>query len=78
MPQNEQVVTPYNPISLLRMPKVTQLTGLSRSTIYRMVDRGEFPRPVPLTSRTVAWSSSEIDRWIPERLAGPRAGGNDE
>ena len=78
MPENEQVVTPYNPISLLRMPKVTQLTGLSRSTIYRMVDRGEFPRPVPLTSRTVAWSSSEIDRWIQERLAGPRAGGNHE
>ena len=78
MPENEQVVTPYNPISLLRIPEVIQRTGLSRSTIYRMVDRGEFPRPVPLTSRTVAWSSSEIDRWIQERLAGPRAGGNDE
>ena len=63
-------------ISLLRMSEVIKRSGLSRSTIYRMIERGEFPRVIPLTSRSVAWSSSELDKWIDERLAGSR-GEND-
>lgn len=44
---------------LIRMPEVTQTIGLSRATIYRMIDKGEFPQPVR-QGRTSAWPLSEV------------------
>ena len=55
--------------TLLRLPAVIAATGCQRSTIYDGVRAGTFPRPVPLGSRTVAWSSTEIDTWIAARIA---------
>ena len=47
----------------LRLAAVTERTGLSRSTIYRMVTRSEFPAQVKLGRRAVGWRRSEIDCW---------------
>jgi prophage regulatory protein len=51
----------------LRRPAVEQLTGLSRSTIYDLMTKGEFPRSVRLTARAVAWPESAIAEWLAER-----------
>ncbi|EOV2330717.1 AlpA family phage regulatory protein [Pseudomonas aeruginosa] len=40
-------------MKVLRLDAVVQVTGLARSTIYKLVGEGEFPRPVPLTGRSV-------------------------
>ena len=50
-----------------RRATVEDMLGLSRSTIYRMMQDGEFPRPVKIGRRAVGWSSKEIERWIRER-----------
>ena len=50
-----------------RRPTLEDMLGLSRSTIYRMMQDGEFPRPVKIGRRAVGWSSKEIERWISER-----------
>lgn len=42
----------------------TGLSISSKSTVYRLVSAGQFPRPVKLGTRAVAWRSSEIDAWI--------------
>ena len=47
----------------LRLPAVTRTTGLSRSTIYRMLARKEFPPQAKLGLRAVGWRRSDIDRW---------------
>ena len=49
--------------------------GLARSTIYRMIEAGTFPRPVKIGQRAVAWPESDIERWIAER---PEAGSERE
>ncbi|WP_295875280.1 AlpA family transcriptional regulator [uncultured Zhongshania sp.] len=61
--------------NLLRRKQVEARTGLSRSTIYALMQQGEdkFPKPVPLVGRTVAWTSSSIDKWIAERIAAAKA-----
>ena len=41
--------------------------GLSRSTIYRMMDAGNFPRPVQIGTRAVGWCSLEIENWMDNR-----------
>jgi len=53
---------------LLRRPAVEQRTGLSRSTLYELIARGEFPAPVHLTERAVAWPRTAVDAWIAARI----------
>ena len=50
-----------------RRSSVEKITGLSRSTIYDMMDRNEFPRPVRVGRRAVAWPESTIQQWLAER-----------
>jgi prophage regulatory protein len=51
------------PVAILRMGAVQRLTGLGRSTIYRLIAAKQFPAPVRLTGRAVGWRSTDIDRW---------------
>lgn len=57
------------PSRLLRLKQVMDLMPLSRSTIYAMIARDEFPRQVSLGGGIVAWHEWEIARWIAERPA---------
>lgn len=54
--------------SLLRLPAVKARTGQSRSAIYAAIQRGEFPKPVPIGTRAVAWVESEIDDYIERQI----------
>ena len=49
---------------LLRRSEVEQLTGLSCSSIYRLMSDGQFPRPKRIAPQAVRWLLSEIQRWI--------------
>jgi len=53
---------------LLRRPEVEQITRYSRSTIYRLISLGEFPPPIHLSKRSVAWLESDIQAWIDNRI----------
>lgn len=55
------------PSLFLRLPAVMKLTGLGRSTIYRMVADNRFPCPVRIASRAVAWRRTDLDRWSESR-----------
>ena len=52
---------------LIRLPEVLRLTGLSRSTLYRKIKLSQFPEPVQLGPRSVAWRVSDILAWIENR-----------
>ncbi|WP_407491884.1 helix-turn-helix transcriptional regulator [Pseudooceanicola sp. MF1-13] len=56
-------------VKFLRRPEVEGITGLSRSSIYDMMARDEFPRPVSIGKRAVAWRDDEISDWMKERTA---------
>lgn len=49
---------------LLRLPDVIERTGLSRRTIYRKMNAGEFPASVKLGANAVAWRQSQIEAWM--------------
>jgi prophage regulatory protein len=61
--------------ALLRRPEVTRRTGLSRTTVYRLVQTGEFPAPRQIGRRSVAWVEAEVSAWILSRTAGTRSTG---
>jgi prophage regulatory protein len=54
---------------LLRRKQVEAMTGLGRSSLYAAVQRGEFPKPVKIAARAVAWRQSEVAAWIQAREA---------
>ncbi len=54
--------------SFLRFPQVRTRVGLSRSTIYLKIENGEFPKPINLGARAVAWLESDIDAWISAQI----------
>lgn len=58
--------------SLMRLDQVRARTGLSRSGVYSKIANGEFPRPVALGKRSVAWVESEVSAWVEARIAGRR------
>ena len=51
----------------LRMQAVIRMTGLGRSTIYRLVAQDKFPCPVRLAKRAIAWHRFDLERWSEAR-----------
>ena len=49
---------------ILRIGPVLQMTGLSRSTLYRKIQRGEFPKQIKLSERCAGWRQSAVNAWM--------------
>lgn len=49
---------------IIRLKTVLDRTGLSRSTLYRKMADGSFPRQISISSRSAGWRESAINRWI--------------
>ncbi len=54
--------------SFLRIKQVIAATGMSRSWIYDAIRRGDFPAPISLGARAVAWDSAAVAEWQECRL----------
>lgn len=63
---------PAMPVAFLRLGDVMRITGLARSTVYRLVARQSFPPPCRLGVRAVGWRSSDIAQWSAARPSSRR------
>ena len=52
----------------IKLKDVMHTTGLSRSTIYRYIAEGAFPKQVSLGARNAVWLESEVHDWMMERI----------
>jgi prophage regulatory protein len=57
-------------VSLFRCQSVLEKTGLKRSSLYKLIKTGDFPKPIKITAKAVAWPSNEVEDWISERISG--------
>ena len=57
---------------ILRLPIVKEQTGLSRSTIYLRISKGEFPAPISLGGRAVGWVEEDIENWLTQKIEDSR------
>ena len=53
----------------LRLPKVIEITGRPKSTLYLDVKLGRFPQPVKIGPRASGWLESEVKNWMATRAA---------
>lgn len=54
---------------ILRLPRVMELTGLGRTSIWMAVQAGTFPQPIKLGERAVGYDEDEVKEWIEARKA---------
>ena len=53
----------------IKLPTVKSMTGLSKSSIYAMMKKGEFPNSIAIGNRAVAWVEAHIEQWIEEKIS---------
>ncbi|VVP91897.1 MULTISPECIES: helix-turn-helix transcriptional regulator [Pseudomonas] len=53
---------------IIRLKEVIDSTGLGRSTVYKYIDAGTFPKSISLGDRCVGWLESEVQDWILARV----------
>jgi prophage regulatory protein len=52
---------------LLRFPELIDAVGLSKSGILKLIEAGQFPNPVRIGRRAMAWRAADVERWIESR-----------
>lgn len=52
---------------LWNLKKVLQETTLSKSTVYRLINEGDFARPVKISARRIGWRPADVAAWISSR-----------
>lgn len=52
---------------VIRLPEVKRLSGLSRSTIYRLEAQGSFPSRIRISERTTGWYLHQVTSWLESR-----------
>ena len=52
------------PDRILRLPAVLARTGLTRSTLYRKIEQGKFPRQIKISERCAGWRQSAVEEWL--------------
>ena len=66
---SKQNAVPAAPEVLDRLPAVQARVNASKTSIYSWVKSGNFPPPVKLGMRAVAWRRSDVDAWISSRTS---------
>lgn len=69
--ETRQQATEAQTAMFVRMAAVVHMTGLCRSTIYRMMAEHKFPSPVRLAKRAIAWRRVDLDQWSAGRPTVP-------
>jgi len=55
-------------MKILRIDDVSNLTGLSKSSIYKQIRQNQFPQSIKLTARATGWDSREVEKWITNKI----------
>ena len=51
-------------IRLIRLKEVLRICGMSRTALYNNINRRQFPEPIRISARSVAWLQSEVLEWV--------------
>lgn len=53
---------------LMNLKEVTERCTISRTQVWRLVRKGDFPQPVKLSDKRIAFVPEEVEAWIEERI----------
>lgn len=59
-------------IDLLTQKRVIELTGIPRTTLWRMRERGDFPSAVQVADHNIMFVATDVERWLRRNPVVPR------
>jgi len=65
----KRIQPPVFPVKIIRLPKVLEITSLSKGTIYNKMKIKEFPQSVSLGANSTGWIFSEVQEWLESLIA---------
>lgn len=57
-------------MNLLNFKIICQITGKNRSTIWRWIRSGNFPKPINIGPNSAAWTEQQIQDWVSHKMGG--------
>lgn len=63
-----KTIRPRPARAIYRVQQITDATGFTRTWIYKLMARGEFPQARKIGARAVGWDSAEVDAWIAAKM----------
>jgi prophage regulatory protein len=64
MPRHQEQDMSNKEERIIRLRTVLERTGLSRSTLYRKIGEGTFPRQIRIAARCAGWRESAVEAWL--------------
>lgn len=55
-------------IKMLKLYEVIEKLGICRTNLYKLINKGSFPKPVKFDRRS-RWPEHEVDEWLNEQIA---------
>ena len=52
----------------LRISEVIRRVGVGRPTIYRWMNKGNFPKQITIGANSVVWLESDVTKWMKQRI----------
>lgn len=61
-----------NKEKFLKLAKVAEITSLGETSIKRLINKGQFPKPIKLSARRNAWLEHEVHDWMKKKIENSR------
>lgn len=55
-------------MKIIKVPEVLERCAMSKASLYRMLQRNEFPRQVRISIRSIGFYEHEVNEWLAERI----------
>ena len=54
--------------TVIKLPEVLQIVKCSKAKVYSEMKKGNFPKPIKLGDRAVAWVMDDVTEWLEQRI----------
>jgi prophage regulatory protein len=58
-------------LKFIREAECLKITGLSRTTRWKLEKAGKFPKRCKISANSIGWLASDLDKWISSRVNNP-------
>ena len=48
----------------LRLPQVLEVVACPKTTLYRWMEAGTFPKPIKISTRLAVWKRDDVKKWM--------------
>ena len=55
-------------LKIIKLPRVMEMTTFCRTTFYRLIEKGKFPKQIKLAERSSGWLEDEVLNYLDDKI----------